>query len=115
MMKIGDTMRFWETLARAEDDTTVVVYGLDNHLHISNPSQLGCGYNAVVKVIDLCTTVDGRPSVWIRVLEDTTTEEDKNVIASYLDANNLWWGWGKKAQKENTIAMWSLRKEKWHN
>ena len=39
-MKTGDTMRFWEVLAEAEDDTTIVVEGLDNHLHISNPNAL---------------------------------------------------------------------------
>lgn len=114
-MKTGDTMRFWEVLAQAEDDTTVVVEGLDNHLHISNPNQLGCGYNAVVKVFYVDTTEDGRPTVWVHVVEDTTTAEDEDVIAAYLDANNLWWGWEQKPQEEeDTIAMWALRKEKQH-
>lgn len=114
-MKTGDTMRFWETLAQVEDDTTVVVNGLDNHLHISNPRQLGCGCNAVVKVFYVGATGDGRPLVWVRVLEDTTTEEDENVIASYLDADDLWWGWEQKPQEENAITVWALRKEKQHD
>lgn len=114
-MKTGDTMRFWEVLAQAEDDTTVVVYGLDNHLHISNPNELGCGYNAVVKAFYVDTTEDGRPMVWVNVVEDTTTAEDENVIAAHLDANNLWWGWEQKPQEEDTIAVWALRKEKQHD
>lgn len=114
-MKTGDTMQFWLVLAEAEDDTTIVVTGLDNHLRISGPNDLGCGAKASVKIYDLDTTADGRPLVWVRVLEDTTTEDDEEAINAYLDARNLWWGWEQKPQEENAITVWALRKEKGHD
>lgn len=112
-MRTGDTMQFWLVLAEAEDDTTIVVTGLDNHLRISGPNDLGCGAKASVKIYDLDTTTDGRPLVWVRVLEDTTTEDDKEAIAAYLDALYLTWDWEKKPQEdEDGLAVWAIRKEK---
>ena len=61
------------------------------------------------------TTEDGRPTVWVHVVADTTTAKDEDAIAAYLDANNLWWGWEQKPQEEDTITMWSLRKEQLHD
>lgn len=111
-MKTGDTMRFCMVLAEAEDDTTIVV-DTNNHLIISGPDDLGCGVNAFVKVLDKEVTVDGRPLVWVRVLEDTTTEDDFEAIISYLDGRNIWWGWEKKTPKtKDGLTIWSIRKEK---
>lgn len=111
-MKTGDKMQFWLVLAEAEDNTTIVVTGLDNHLRVSGPNNLGCGANALVKVYHLDTTIDGRPLVWVQVVEDTTSMDDEEAIAAYLDALYLAWGWEKKPQEPDTMVVWSIRKEK---
>lgn len=112
-MKTGDKMQFWLVLAEAEDDTTIVVTGLDNHLRISGPNDLGCGASALVKVYHFDTTIDGRPLVWVQVLEDTTTMDDEEAIIAYIEAHNIWWDWEKKPQEdEDGLAVWSIRKEK---
>lgn len=111
-MKTGEKMQFWLVLAEAEDNTTIVVTGLDNHLRISGPNDLGCGANALVKVYHFDTTIDGRPLVWVQVLEDTTAEDDEEAINAYLDAHNIWWDWEEKPQEPDTMVVWAIRKEK---
>ena len=112
-MKTGDRMQFWEVLVKVEDDTTIIVDGLDNHLRVSNPNNLGCGANAWVEVLYMDCTVDGRPLVWVRVVEDTTSIDDEEAIAAYLDALYLTWSWEKKPQEdEDSLVVWAIRKEK---
>lgn len=112
-MKTGDKMQFWLVLAEAEDDTTIIVDGLNNHLVVSGPNNLGCGANALVNVLHKEITVDGRPLVWVKVLEDATTEDDEEAIITYLDGHNLWWDWEKKPSKpKDVLTIWSIRKGK---